>query len=975
MSNIGKKPSFEHIRTDELVVQQGSSIALAEGSTSIALDVSEKSFIRLTVGSGSPGETVIAGILAPLLAEPARNGKMIVLKNDSSVDIIFKEENALASADNRILIGTSKEHTLSPGGTICFAYDNSASRWGLSSSSSEVISSLVVDTNSVALSTSDLNLSTQPKKSSLVELTGASTELRSITAGKVGELLMLVNKTNSALQVINEDATPTASTRIITGTSGPVSIPIDASILLSYMTDSDSNSRWRIVGGTGSGGAATEQVTQTGIGILADYPIGTPLYVDTTAWKKANAMAANTAEVAGLIGRRLNDNLAEVSLSGEISGVTANAFIEAVLPARGSVVFLSTTDGKLTVSDVTTIGYVSKPIGIVHNIGATSVDIMFYNQRGVVVGSVNARTQIALANNAITPIQNITAYEAGELAGWVYINATTDYKFYFQTQFAKNGLGTDYNIAVPQTVGDTPPAGFAMDVLVSGGIANVRVALPSLAGFIDAYINYAINAPAVGTSLPLSVDSENVFFSSIKAKDTSGISVKNAAGSTTNVFVSDAGNVGIGTASPGTTLHAKKDLVSGTTYAVYTDNGAGGAGTNVAGIGFANAGNLKSSITAAVYGNDYMTFNVGGSGTTERMRIDASGNLIVTGSTAVGKITMNGNSGEYISANINSATVSGTNKVGFQLAEQGTPVAEFSYARDGTGVTKLQTIASGQQLVFGIGTGSECARFNSNGYFGIGDYSSSTITNNFDIKGASRFLINTQNAGGSVLSSVNPTNSTYTSMTYDATSHLFTTNLGADLTINSSGFVLSGTTDSSETSGVGIKIKPFLSNAVVSVVNNQSLNWPIAFRLYNVNATYNGDRFYVKNDGGIGNYSANNVGLSDERVKTDINLAGNYLNKICAIPVKTFRYKDQGDDMDLNLGVIAQDVEKVAPELVNSTDGFGELSKDEEPLKTIYQTDLQYALMKCIQELKAELNDARAELRVLKTEIETLKEK
>jgi len=343
-------------------------------------------------------------------------------------------------------------------------------------------------------------------------LTGTSTNLRSITAGKVGELLMLVNKTGNILQVVNEDTTPSANTRVITGTNGPVSIPNDASILLAYLTDSSSNSRWRIVGGTGSGGAATEQVAQTGIGVLANYPIGTPLYVDATAWKKANAMAANTAEVAGLISRRLNDNLAEVSLSGEISGVTASAFVEAVLPARGTVVFLSTTDGKLTVSDVTTVGYVSKPIGIVHNVnGVTSVDIMFYNQRGAVVGSANARTQIALANNTTTPIQDIAAYEAGELAGWIWINATADYKFYFQTQFAKNGLGTDYNIAVPQTVGDVPPAGFSMNVLMSGSSAIVRIVLPSLAGFVEAYVNYAINAPAVGASLPLSINSTSVY--------------------------------------------------------------------------------------------------------------------------------------------------------------------------------------------------------------------------------------------------------------------------------------------------------------------------------------------------------------------------------------------------------------------------------------------------------------------------------
>ena len=61
----------------------------------------------------------------------------------------------------------------------------------------------------------------------------------------------------------------------------------------------------------------------------------------------------------------------------------------------------------------------------------------------------------------------------------------------------------------------------------------------------------------------------------------------------TSVTISDAGNVGIGTASPGTTLQVQKNLVGGITYPIYVDNGSGGAGTNLAGIGFSNAGNLK----------------------------------------------------------------------------------------------------------------------------------------------------------------------------------------------------------------------------------------------------------------------------------------------------------------------------------------------------------------------------------------------
>jgi hypothetical protein len=137
-----------------------------------------------------------------------------------------------------------------------------------------------------------------------------------------------------------------------------------------------------------------------------------------------------------------------------------------------------------------------------------------------------------------------------------------------------------------------------------------------------------------------------------------------------------------------------------------------------------------------------------------------------------------------------------------------------------------------------------------------------------------------------------------------------------------------------------------------------------AYNFYNTNATNNGYRFYVKVDGGIANYQANDLNLSDQRLKKDISDAGSYLEKICSIPVRTFRYKDQSDSL-LTLGVIAQEVEKVAPELVNN-DGFGDTPDDGVPLKTIYQTDLQYALMKCIQELKADLDATKAELAALK---------
>jgi hypothetical protein len=97
-------------------------------------------------------------------------------------------------------------------------------------------------------------------------------------------------------------------------------------------------------------------------------------------------------------------------------------------------------------------------------------------------------------------------------------------------------------------------------------------------------------------------------------------------GSTESMRILDGGNIGIGNTSPSHKLQVNDNSAGNTTYAIVSDNN-GASGTTVAGLGFANGGSLKSSITAAVFGNDFMTFNVGGSGTTERMRIDSSGRL------------------------------------------------------------------------------------------------------------------------------------------------------------------------------------------------------------------------------------------------------------------------------------------------------------------------------------------------------------
>jgi len=126
-------------------------------------------------------------------------------------------------------------------------------------------------------------------------------------------------------------------------------------------------------------------------------------------------------------------------------------------------------------------------------------------------------------------------------------------------------------------------------------------------------------------------------------------------------------------------------------------------------------------------------------------------------------------------------------------------------------------------------------------------------------------------------------------------------------------------------------------------------------------------RFQVRSNGGIANYSGNNVNLSDAKEKTNVELVGSYLDKICAIPVKTFNYIDQNieEDDGLTLGVIAQDVQAVAPELVMESN-WANKDEPEKMRLSIYQTDLQYALMKAIQELKAIVDAQAIEIAELK---------
>lgn len=274
-------------------------------------------------------------------------------------------------------------------------------------------------------------------------------------------------------------------------------------------------------------------VTQASHGFTSS-DVGRPLYLNGTTWTLAKADTAATAEVAGFIYAVLDSNTLRISTSGEIPTVGANFLEGGGSLTAGEAYFLSaTTAGKVTATEPTNIGLVSKPLGV----AKSTTSFQFFNFRGMSIGSTNARTQISLSNNTTATIQNMSSYDAGEIVGWVYIDATTDYRFYVSAQFAKNGAGSNYNLSY-QTVGDTPPAGFSITI-TSGGV--IQYTMPNVTGFSSAIFNYALNAPAVGTAFPLSVSGTNVVGGTPTVDtineytSTNGVQIKGRTSSTTSL--------------------------------------------------------------------------------------------------------------------------------------------------------------------------------------------------------------------------------------------------------------------------------------------------------------------------------------------------------------------------------------------------------------------------------------------------------
>jgi hypothetical protein len=362
--------------------------------------------------------------------------------------------------------------------------------------------------------------------------------------------------------------------------------------------------------------------------------------------------------------------------------------------------------------------------------------------------------------------------------------------------------------------------------------------------------------------------------------------------------------LGIGTSSPSNKLHVTVSAASTAVAAFYNTDTADGNGVYIK-AGGSNSGKYALAIDNAA--------------SSSLLFLDASGNLGIGTSSPVSKLHVN-SSGSTITysttGNLNGGTQVGVDAAGMSVLS--------SFAVNG--------IRFGQQSGT---TFVETMRLDSSGTFRVKGAGTAGSTDAFQVSGSAPADAARITSGGDLLVGT-------TAQLSGANSRLVVSYATADYVANF---------NNSNATPYGIRL---LHNTDSNGTGND-------FFVCIGNATI---RATIRSNGGLANYSANNVNLSDRREKTNFAPAKSYLDTICAIPVQTFNYIDQSeDDPGLTLGVVAQDVQAVAPELVMESN-WGTAEEPKQRL-SIYQTDLQYALMKCVQELKAQNDELRARVAAL----------
>ena len=128
------------------------------------------------------------------------------------------------------------------------------------------------------------------------------------------------------------------------------------------------------------------------------------------------------------------------------------------------------------------------------------------------------------------------------------------------------------------------------------------------------------------------------------------------------------------------------------------------------------------------------------------------------------------------------------------------------------------------------------------------------------------------------------------------------------------------------------------------------------------------ERAKIRSNGGLANFSANNVNLSDRNLKKDISLAAGTWDCLKAWEIVNYRYKDQPDDADLNMGVIAQQIAESCPEVITVFQAAKQATKGlpaQEERIGVKEQQMVWMAIKALQEAMERIEQLEAKVNTL----------
>jgi len=121
-------------------------------------------------------------------------------------------------------------------------------------------------------------------------------------------------------------------------------------------------------------------------------------------------------------------------------------------------------------------------------------------------------------------------------------------------------------------------------------------------------------------------------------------------------------------------------------------------------------------------------------------------------------------------------------------------------------------------------------------------------------------------------------------------------------------------------------------------------------------------RASIRSNGGLANFSANNANLSDRNTKKNIAPAAGTWDCLKEWEIVNYRYKDQADDADLSMGVIAQQVAESCPEVITV---FQEATEDQPEKLGVKEQQMMWMAIKALQEAQLRIETLEAKVAAL----------